>query len=610
MSQTDKYEYEALDGYGEDYIRYLVLDPGKDDEPLSGRLVIDHIDNIPWFDAISYVWGSHERVGEIICDGKAIGLTASLSEVLRRVRLSDETRNVWADQVCINQDDKVERGHQVALMSRIYRWSRTTLAYAGDASDDAVNAVSSLLEEVNKMIELSKMQYESLRDMPLMNSRDALFHDPRWASMAALMDSELWDRVWIVQELGLSQRAQILYGNTFLDWQSIIPISQWLRFVGRTIIDKHRIHCPTVHTERKSIWRTTSAEGHADLNKETADLSLLNILNHSRTLKASDPRDHVYAFLGHQSAKHPDTGQLMVSPDYTISTESMLLEFAARWLEWTKDLNILSYVDHDSGGPPPINAFPSWVPRWDRRTAKIYTFAHQDIWYAGGELTEATTLAEDGRSLMVRGARIDEISFRSEAFANADFLISDEGDANGAAFYEVYRKLGEVMKHALDQSSPCIYGAQNRFAAIARTLIAAQYYTTDSMQFESDAAAFLLPIVSGYLSHLDISEIPTERVGDSSGAARYKFRVRRGLAGRRFAISRQGLFGLVPAAAREGDICFVVFGMSAPLILRSVPDTEGYYQLIGQAYLLGMMDGEAMERLGSDEYHEEDIVLI
>jgi hypothetical protein len=130
------------------------------------------------------------------------------------------------------------------------------------------------------------------------------------------------------------------------------------------------------------------------------------------------------------------------------------------------------------------------------------------------------------------------------------------------------------------------------------------------MQFESDAAAFLLPIVSGYLSHLDISDIPTEQVGDPSGAARYEMIVRSLLRGRQFAITREGWFGLVPAAAREGDICFVVVGMRTPLILRSVPDTEGYYQLIGEAYLHGIMYGEATDGVRSGGLTEEDIVLI
>jgi hypothetical protein len=94
-----QYEYKSLPK--DKYIRYLILDPGKDDEPLSGCLIIEHIDKVPDFDAISYVWGPHNFVSQITCDGKIIHPTASLGDALRRVRLPNTARNVWADQVCI-----------------------------------------------------------------------------------------------------------------------------------------------------------------------------------------------------------------------------------------------------------------------------------------------------------------------------------------------------------------------------------------------------------------------------------------------------------------------------------------------------------------------------
>lgn len=39
---------------------------------------------------------------------------------------------LWVDAICINQEDVPERNHQVALMSRIYSQSKTTLIWIGD----------------------------------------------------------------------------------------------------------------------------------------------------------------------------------------------------------------------------------------------------------------------------------------------------------------------------------------------------------------------------------------------------------------------------------------------------------------------------------------------
>ncbi|KAF0324640.1 hypothetical protein GQ607_008079 [Colletotrichum asianum] len=72
------------------------------------------------FEAISYVWGTHSRNEIVICDGKRLKITKNLRTALQRVRLPGGTRRLWADSICINQEDPNERGHQVALMGDIY----------------------------------------------------------------------------------------------------------------------------------------------------------------------------------------------------------------------------------------------------------------------------------------------------------------------------------------------------------------------------------------------------------------------------------------------------------------------------------------------------------
>jgi hypothetical protein len=59
------------------------------------------------------------------------------------------------------------------------------------------------------------------------------------------------------------------------------------------------------------------------------------------------------------------------------------------------------------------------------------------------------------------------------------------------------------------------------------------------------------------------------------------------------------LFGLAPTHAQEGDFICILFGCSVPVILRkrSPPESdESYYWFIGEAYVHGMMDGEALAK--------------
>ena len=62
---------------------------------------------------------------------------------------------------------------------------------------------------------------------------------------------------------------------------------------------------------------------------------------------------------------------------------------------------------------------------------------------------------------------------------------------------------------------------------------------------------------------------------------------------RRFFIVSDGSMGLAPADAEAGDAVSLILGCDAPFVLRDRGD--GTYQIIGECYLHGVMDGEAMK---------------
>ena len=80
---------------------------------------------------LSYCWGSTNDWEHILVDGKLLPIRRSLHEFLVELRLLDRPRTVWADAVCINQGDVVERNAQVALMRDIYFAAQTVLVWLG-----------------------------------------------------------------------------------------------------------------------------------------------------------------------------------------------------------------------------------------------------------------------------------------------------------------------------------------------------------------------------------------------------------------------------------------------------------------------------------------------
>lgn len=92
---------------------------------------------------------------------------------LRHLRQPDDERVLWADAVCINQKDIVERGHQVAIMSPVYTSTTEVSVWLGQepASPLPTTALKRLfdlgknspdLEELNAVVRYKLgMQQES-----------------------------------------------------------------------------------------------------------------------------------------------------------------------------------------------------------------------------------------------------------------------------------------------------------------------------------------------------------------------------------------------------------------------------------------------------------------
>ncbi|KEF53892.1 uncharacterized protein A1O9_10294 [Exophiala aquamarina CBS 119918] len=74
--------------------------------------------------------------------------------------------------------------------------------------------------------------------------------------------------------------------------------------------------------------------------------------------------------------------------------------------------------------------------------------------------------------------------------------------------------------------------------------------------------------------------------------------------GRRFGITEEGRLALVPGHTRTGDKIAVLLGSRFPFVIR--PTDQGTYRLIGSAFVLGFMDGGALQL---EDRHRETMVF-
>ncbi|KAK9772844.1 putative Heterokaryon incompatibility domain-containing protein [Seiridium cardinale] len=125
-------------------IRILEIHPGKKEDLIDCTfhyldLRYKHME----YQALSYVWGmggmiTVSETGELIekehfirCNGHNKVIQGNLYGALENMRSDTRPLFLWADAICINQDDERERGHQVTLMNMIYTRAARVIIWLG-----------------------------------------------------------------------------------------------------------------------------------------------------------------------------------------------------------------------------------------------------------------------------------------------------------------------------------------------------------------------------------------------------------------------------------------------------------------------------------------------
>ncbi|KUI62076.1 Heterokaryon incompatibility protein 6, OR allele [Cytospora mali] len=134
-------------------LRLIDIYPGHFADPIRALMyhaVLSEADGQP-FEALSYVWGSTLEPVKMFVevqppDGHVreheFFIGQNLAAALRHLRNVDSPRIIWADALCINQQDYDERAKQVLMMGDIYRLTCRVVAFLGPERDDSDHALS------------------------------------------------------------------------------------------------------------------------------------------------------------------------------------------------------------------------------------------------------------------------------------------------------------------------------------------------------------------------------------------------------------------------------------------------------------------------------------
>jgi Heterokaryon incompatibility protein (HET) len=124
--------------YVREYRCLLLKSAKNEDEVIICELFhITHLMATPYYEALSYAWGTKLASRFILVDGKRLSVTENLFSALHHLRRKHCHRLLWVDAICIDQSNLEERSQQVQIMDNIYQNATNVIVWLGPSTPES-----------------------------------------------------------------------------------------------------------------------------------------------------------------------------------------------------------------------------------------------------------------------------------------------------------------------------------------------------------------------------------------------------------------------------------------------------------------------------------------
>jgi hypothetical protein len=565
------------------------LKPGAGTDTISLTITHVSLNSKPAYEALSYAWGNCTKSVTLHSDDAALHATENLCIALEHLRYSDRPRTLWVDAICIDQSNGPERNLQVQMMRSIYAAASEVLIWLGEeAATDAV------------AFQLINQFGESGREIYQWNGQDLGSGDflrmhigtnPIFRKAITLLLRRPWfRRVWVIQEVAVATRAQVICGSQSSDWNALSNIFHVIRANGYEAFFGTTVFLLAAVT-------LTSAVREGGTGKEASAPSLLWLLETTQPLSSTEPSDRVFALLS-MASDAEDSGVLI---DYNLPCGTVYKNLAIHHLSKKRDLRCLSF----SGNQGQESGLPSWVPDWsvNANIAPVRPLAGCGF-TAGGTTTLDISISSDETTFVLSGFIVDVIQR-----VGTGCLTFDESDTVSEDFLAGAVRTAEAVNECHDIASMAQpYPTGQELSDIFwRLLICDRLdtceipspdfevgYTTSKYFCDQYLLVDMTKPVETELEKIDWKAHPM-----TPNVLQYIASIGKWASGRVFCATKGRLLGWVRRGVVAGDVVFIALGAEVPYILR--PGSDGLFKVLGDSYFHGIMDGEALTKHGLTE---------
>ncbi|KAJ9668949.1 hypothetical protein H2201_000775 [Coniosporium apollinis] len=598
---------------------------GSSDEPLQCTIHVYSLDEAPEYEALSYMWGSMHRhlpISVMETDElgheteKALYATPQLMMALRRLRQSSNTRRLWIDQLCINQDNNDERGKQVQLMGSIYKKAQRVVVWLGEDYDHWVfeptfrkRADTELLAETLSLFTID--QDTSLDDV----GRAARLADPtfkyhvetvehhRAVIIYVVLKRPWFRRAWVFQEASLAKELVVQYGGLEVRFEDLKRFCDavFQLEVAQGIHKDRSLAMSTggfemmqfIQQTRRDVLQSSSTSQPSTLENSGLLCKLFQVL---RRVQCQDPRDLIFAFLAFQGTENI----VATAGSYNQPPEEVWTDATERIIRSSRSLDVFAAL---SGDKERELKLPSWVPYW----ADCFPYSRPiatpvSRFRASRGMPHVWAQHEDPSKLQVRGKIIDQVqafihppfqNFMSAKHATHLFLTWDVllGSTRGHLYH--YDQKTKALGDYLPVKQKNIEGDLMRTVLADGALGSEQPLRRIHEMIGANATGYMARGLRQSRSTIALTEEQTqmlhdyERLENLALVAEYK----------QVFFTEHVQLGMAPQGAKIGDNVAILHGSKVPCLLRKLDHKENEYRVISQCHLQGWMYGNSPKDL-------------
>lgn len=582
---------------------------------------------------------------------KEFFIRSNLYKALKRLRTRRKDVWLWVDALCINQKDSNEKTHQLQKMLEIYGKARNVCIWIGEneADDKSLLAMDMIADCVNLKVLDRLVSPEVAYDKAVES----------WVAFADLLRRPWFTRRWVVQEVACARSVTIQCGQRDVNWidfadaidlfmSKLDRIRTLYEASDRSRFDPDALKYVESLGAKAMVRTTNNVFRKSDDNKIlerlfTIESLVMNLL----TFESSNPRDTVYALLG--IAKDGPLGDFRgarpdsctVEPlvaDYNKQPFDVYTDFVQYCIQTTDSLDIICrhwalpvYEERlalTRGARELLEPLrmPSWIGLLEDSAfgpPSRYT-GRKNADSLVGEPGRRIYNASRGMAARARFGKLSESNVAIDTAAANAAVHAHVGtksifDGILYAFGIKIGQISEISSRIVDATIPkeCLtmggwiegYPTDRVPDKLWRTLVADRgpdgknpptWYRRACLYGLSQASPD---------GDINTGQLARDRSQPES-LVEYLRRVQSVIWSRKFFACTEGpdrakhVFGLGPRRAEKGDLICILFGCSVPVTLRR-HDSESCYELIGECYVHGKMEGEAFAGMDQDAIEKE-----